>query len=313
MGVALVTGASGFVGRHAVAELVGRGFTVHAVGRRPVASVPAIWHAADLFNSDARKTVIAETRPTHFLHLAWEARHGYFWEAPENLDWVGSTLDLVRLFLDAGGRRAVFAGSCAEYDWTNQLPNSGVCRESETACQPTTLYGLAKHVTHQLVAAYAARAGLNYAWARMFFLYGPSEAETRFVPSVITGLLEKRPIELGDGQAVRDFLDVRDAGAALAALLDSSVQGPVNLSSGEGVTVGDVADRLARLIGGKDLLSFRPGPAGAKNPSRLVGDVSRLRDEVGFVPLRDLDTGLRDAVAWWRQKRASSGEISTGD
>ena len=63
------------------------------------------------------RDLIEEVRPSHLLHFAWETRHGYFWQAPENQIWAEATVDLARAFKDAGGRRAVFAGSCAEYDW----------------------------------------------------------------------------------------------------------------------------------------------------------------------------------------------------
>jgi nucleoside-diphosphate-sugar epimerase len=299
--VALVTGASGFIGRHATAALVGRGFIVHAVARQPLSDLPVTWHQADLFDAATRQEIIENVRPTHLLHLAWEARHSYFWEAPENLDWVAATLGLVRLFHAAGGQRMVLAGSCAEYDWTPQGLGDGICREHETPLRPTTLYGMAKLFTYRLAAAFAERNGLSCAWGRIFFLFGPGEAEGRLVPSVIRTLRAEETAELGEGNRLRDFLDVRDAGAAFAALLASSVEGPVNIASGEGVTIAELVQRLARQIGDKmHLLKFGARATAVNDPERLLADISRLRDEVGFARRHDLERGLAETVRWWQ-------------
>ncbi len=306
MSTVLVTGASGFVGRHAVAALTERGFAVHAVARRPLDDVPATWHEADLFDAAERRSVLEAVQPSHLLHLAWEARHGYFWDAPENLDWVSATLDLVRGFQAVGGVRMVFAGSCAEYDWSGHALAGGPCHERETPRRPATLYGLAKNATHDLIAAYAARTELSYAWARLFFPYGPCETKTRLVPTVVRALIAGQSARIANGSAVRDFLHVHDAGAALAALLDSSTEGPVNVGSGEGVAIADLAGRLARLMGKEGLLEVGEQPPDANNPAQLVADVTRLHDEVGFVPYFDLDAGLADAAAWW-QHRTNAG------
>ncbi|MFP6730772.1 MAG: NAD(P)-dependent oxidoreductase [Alphaproteobacteria bacterium] len=275
----LVTGAGGFIGRPAAAACAALGFEVHGVGRE-----------FDLTDGGARRALINDIRPSHLLHLAWETRHGYFWTAPENELWLDATVDLARCFQEAGGQRAVFAGSCAEYDWTAM--DQGVCRENTTPCRPATLYGQAKQAAHDRIA----ESGLSYAWGRLFLLYGPYEAEARLAPSIIRASLKGEAAELKEPDAIRDFLDARDAGAALAALLADDVAGPVNIASGTGIAIADLAQRLSRLAGGPDPIA--PEKA-VPDPPRLVADISRLKQEVGFTPARDLDQGLADAVNWW--------------
>jgi nucleoside-diphosphate-sugar epimerase len=99
---------------------------------------------------------------------------------------------------------------------------------------------------------------------------------------------------------VRDFLHVADSGDAFAALLDSGVEGAVNVGSGEGVAVADVVRRIAALAGRPELVELGALQAPAGEPPLLVADVGRLRDEVGWRPSRSLDEGLRDTVEWWR-------------
>ena len=125
----LLTGASGFIGRHVVPLLKSREFEVHAISRS----------RADLLIPGVAAALVESIRPTHLLHLAWNAEPGRFWTAPDNLDWVAASLGLHRSFAALGGGRAVFAGSCAEYDWTHSLLD-----EAATPCAPATLYGIAK-------------------------------------------------------------------------------------------------------------------------------------------------------------------------
>ena len=193
-GVVLVTGASGFVGRQAVEALAAMEFDVHAVARTPLddssATWPsATWHRADLLDPAQRRALLDAARPSHLLHLAWETRPGRFWQAPENRTWVEATLELLDAFDDAGGRRAVFAGSCAEYDWSPAAHGNGTCREDATPCRPATPYGRAKLAAFERTASEAAQRGISHAWGRLFLLYGPFEAEARLVPSVIHSLL----------------------------------------------------------------------------------------------------------------------------
>jgi nucleoside-diphosphate-sugar epimerase len=296
-GIVLVTGAGGFVGRHAVADLVARGFTVHGVGRRPPHDDAITWHRADLLDGGARAALLHAVRPSHLLHLAWETRHGYFWSAPENLAWAEATQDLVRRFREGGGARAVVAGSCAEYDWSPEALGGGDCYETTTPCRPATPYGQAKLATFEAVSA-AAASGLSIAWGRLFLLYGPHEGAARLVPSLIHALLAGEPVALKEPTAVHDFLHAADAGAAFAALLASDVEGPVNIASGNGVAVAQVA----RIIGADDSRIDQDLALPDGSPARLVADVSRLRDAVGFTPRHDLESGLAETVAWWRAR-----------
>jgi nucleoside-diphosphate-sugar epimerase len=298
----LVTGASGFVGRQTIRPLQERGFELHVAGRRAPAGLPGgiEFHPADLLDCATHRPLLDRIRPTHLLHLAWYAEHGKFWEAPENALWLKATLSLVEAFCDAGGTRAVGAGSCAEYDW-----RFGLLAEGETPESPASLYGAAKLAAGRQSGALAAARGARLAWGRIFFPYGPGEPEARLVPHVITSLLRGEEARCTHGRQFRDFMHVADVGEALAALLDSPVAGAVNLGSGIPVAVGDVAARIASLLGRPDLLRLGAIPDQG-NPARMVvASVQRLATEVGWHPRRTLDEGLEEAIRWWRDSLAA--------
>jgi nucleoside-diphosphate-sugar epimerase len=291
----LVTGGTGFLGLPCVHLLAGA--EVHVVGRSGADLPPAArFHPADLFDPDRTREVVATVRPTHLLHLAWMATPGAYWTSPDNPRWVEASLHLLRAFADHGGRRAVLAGTCAEYDWTV----GGACREFETPVRPATLYGRCKNELRER----AEGLGLDLAWARLFFVYGPREHPARLVPSVARALLAGEAAECTAGAQVRDFLSADDAAGALVALLHSGVTGPVNVASGAAVPVRAVVERVAAAAGRSDLLRLGTKPTPPGEPPVLAADVRRLRDEVGWRPRVPLGRGVEDAVAWWRDRRA---------
>jgi nucleoside-diphosphate-sugar epimerase len=328
----LLTGASGFIGRWAIPALLRRGYEVHAVGRsvagtdrgsegrRQTAEARGLesfgdvvgsthrtrtddsvlstqysalhWHSCDLLNPAETAAVIHSVGPTHLLHFAWYTEHRKFWTSPLNVDWAAASLHLLRAFADAGGHRAVCAGTCAEYDWSHE-----VCSERETPTRPRTLYGVCKNSLREVAERFADQAGMSFAWGRIFFLFGPDEHPDRLVPSIIHPLRRGDPAACRAGSHVRDFLHVADVADAFASVLDSRVTGPVNIASGEARSLGRVAEYLADRLGRRGLLSVGSTPFTPDNPIVLRANTTRLRSEVGWVPRFNLTTGLDDVIA----------------
>lgn len=306
----LVTGAGGFIGRWTVAPLLARGYEVHAVTRRgpPAETVGAIFHDADLLDGAAMQTLVKAVRPSHLLHMAWNATPGIYWTTPENFAWVAASLALVRSFHEAGGRRVVVAGTCAEYDWTK----AGICREDETpdvlaAAAPALPYAVCKASLQKVLASYGRLEKLPIAWGRIFFQYGPYEDVRRLVPSVIVSLLKGEPALCSHGRQRRSFLHAADVGGAFAALIDSDIEGPVNIGSDEEVALADVVNIIGETIGRPELVKLGAREAPAGEPPILLPDGARLYGELGFRPQETLRSGLEKTIAWWHS------QLSPGD
>jgi nucleoside-diphosphate-sugar epimerase len=300
MSSVLLTGANGFIGSQAIDPLLRAGHEVHAVSRSPGTHTEACWHSLDLRDGHAVADLLARVRPERLLHLAWYSEPGAFWAAAENLDWVGATLSLLRRFGEHGGSRAVLAGTCAEYEWG---PASASCSELHTPLSPATLYGTAKHATNQVASAYAREHDMELAWGRIFFLYGPGEHPRRLLPAVARNLLAGRPAPTTSGTQIRDLMHVRDVAGAFVALLDSSVDGSVNIASGEGVELRHLIDLVARASGRPELLRLGALPQRPGEPEAIVANVERLKLEVGFEPSVPLERGVAETVSWWRSRR----------
>ncbi len=279
----LLTGGSGFIGRHATAPLVAAGYEVHVVGRR--AGPGTVSHVLDLMDRQQVADLMQSVRPTHLLHFAWYAEHGKFWSSPLNLDWVAASLNLFRAFADAGGQRAVLAGTCAEYDWTGESH----LVEDATPSRPATLYGTCKNAVREIVLR---AGGPAVAWGRIFFLYGPEEHRDRLVPSILGPLRRGEVATVRSGGHVRDLMHVTDVAAAFVALLGSDLTGTVNVASGRPVTLGDVARTLGELAGRPELVRVEDAAGSPANPKVMTADAAKLAG-VGFVPRY----GLRDGLA----------------
>jgi nucleoside-diphosphate-sugar epimerase len=295
----LVTGASGFIGRHCLALLKKRGYDVFAVSskKNPLNLHDVHWVEFDLLGATPVKELLGEINPSHLLHLAWVTTHGKFWRSRENLAWLKASIDLIESFALHGGKRAVLSGTCAEYDWS-----ALEFIEGKTACLPHTLYGCSKLSLLFILESLSKEMGFSQAWGRIFYLYGPHEFPERFIPSVIRGLLKRDSVPCSHGRQVRDWLHVHDVADAFVALLDSEVQGVINMGSGQGVSLKDVIQKITARLGGEDLIRLDAFPALQNDPASLVPNTKRLEQEVGWTPRFSLEQGLNDAIAWWKSE-----------
>ena len=305
----LVTGASGFIGRWSVPPLLARGFEVHAVtshaARRalPPQLAGAHLHAADLLNEAQVDELLRRVAATHLLHFAWIATPGVYWTSSDNALWLAAGRHLLQAFRGQGGRRAVLAGSCAEYDWSTV----SVCDEASSPLAaggtvPITPYAASKLEMQKALAEFSRCGDFSSAWGRIFFQFGPDEHPARLVPSVISSLLASREALCSHGRQVRSFLHVADVGAAFAALLAGEVEGAVNIGSDEALPLAELIGRIAQQIGRPELVRLGAKPAAAGEPPLLMPKLCRLHDEVGWRPQIALNEAIADTIQWWRAR-----------
>jgi nucleoside-diphosphate-sugar epimerase len=295
----LITGASGFIGRHCLQALATEGHEVHAVSRRrqPESALPRVtWHERNLLVPGCPTDLISEVKPECLLHLAWYTEPAKYWEGRENIEWVRASLELFHAFAEKGGSRLVAVGTCAEYGAI-----SGECEENKTPLLPTSLYGVSKHGLERILHFWSLRTGLSSAWGRTFFLYGPYEHPSRVVAYVVLSLLRGEPALCSRGLEIFDFLHVADVASALVSLLESKVQGPVNIGSGNPLSLRYVLEEIGRQLGRLDLVQF--GTRESKHATQSIwANTQRLVHEVGWKPQYDMPAGIRQTIEWWRSR-----------
>jgi len=278
----LVTGATGFIGRHIPALLHARGFATHITARNAAPATPGMTaHEVDLLRQEDAQRLIKDIRPDIIIHTAWYVAHGRFWTAPENTEWLEASTALAAYAAEAGARRFIGLGTCAEYA-TEVGDDAFPWLETRTIA-PATAYGEAKATLARRLAEMAeARARFGIAWARLFHLFGPGENPARLVPSIMIALREGREAACASGRPVRDFISTQAAAAAIAALATSDVTGPVNIGSGAPISIAAMARLIGHISGRPYLVRLGALPDRPNEPPYMVAHTGRLRREVGF-------------------------------
>lgn len=301
---AMVTGASGFIGQHLVRKLADQGHEVVAAIRpggrlnwQEEACRSARVAEFDLSRASSVRSAIRSASPEIAIHLAWYAAPGAYWTSPANLDCVTMSLGLARALAECGCRKLIAVGSCAEYDW-----RYGLLSEESTPLVPRTLYGACKNALRQMLETFCDEASMQFAWTRIFYLYGPGEKKERLVPTVICSLLDGEKARCSRGEQVRDFLHVEDVAAAISAVATSEFTGVVNVGSGQRTKVRTIVETIARILGREDAIVLGAMAENPADPPSLVADVSRLKQVVGWRPAHSLEEGLTSTIDWWRAR-----------
>ncbi len=313
--VTLITGATGFLGRHLVAALAGSldglepskttgNREVHVLSSHPEPSFEGVApsavtpHRVDLHDGPAVTALMQELQPDELFHLAWfNGESAGRYADPANHDWVVIAEHLVDAFAAAGGRRAVIAGSCIEYG-----PEGGVLSE-DGPVDPDTVYGRCKLDAGLRALAVADDVpGLSVAVARIFFVLGRFEEPNRLVPHIIRQLLNEDPAELSAGTQRRDYMHAWDVALGLIAIADSNLRGYVNLGMGEPVTVKTLSQMIGDAVGRPDLLWFGARPGGADTAEEITADVAKITEATNWRPTLDLAAASADVVKWWTKQ-----------
>jgi nucleoside-diphosphate-sugar epimerase len=243
----------------------------------------------------ADPSLLRRLTPEICVHLAWYAEPGRYLHAlDENLASLRHSLDFVEALAAAGCRRLVATGTCAEYG----SPAGDAPLDELTPNRPATPYARAKSSFHLAAQDVAAEAGMELAWARLFFLYGPWEHPARIVPSAVLACLRGEAFPATAGEQVRDYLHVADVAAALWAIATSSMAGPVNVCSGEPVTLRSVLETVEAAAGRPGLIRYGERAYGPGEWMWMVGANARLIG-AGWRPRFSLETGIAETVVWW--------------
>lgn len=292
----LVTGASGFLGHHVLKLLSDDGFEIHAISSREGGFRKAgiDWHKCDIHDKASVVMLCKKIKANLLLHLAWVTTPGSYWESTENFKWVASSLVLAEEFIKNGGERIVSAGSCAEYDW-----RYGYCTEDLTPYRAKSSYATCKTSLSNMLRALATNNNITYAWARLFFLYGPFEKKERLVSSTITSLLKNNLVACKGGGLVRDYLYIEDAAYAFVSLLKSEIEGDFNIGSGKPVLIDELVMKIANKMDRNELIDINHDKNNS-DVSLVVANTKRIHKAINWVPDYSLDKGLDLTIDWWK-------------
>jgi dTDP-6-deoxy-L-talose 4-dehydrogenase (NAD+) len=271
----LLTGASGFVGRHVLRSLLARGDEVRIVGRTPATPGSGVDEivSEDLFAETDDWLANACDGIESIVHCAWYAEPGRYLFSPRNLTCLRGTLALAAAAQAAGVRRFVGIGTCFEY----ALSDSPLL--TSTPLDPRSPYAAAKAAAFLALSGHLQNVGIGFAWCRLFYLFGEGEHSRRFVAYLHERLGKGEPVDLTEGLQIRDFMDVAEAAERIAAITHSRYAGAANVCSGQGISIRAMAERIADSYGRRDLLRFGTRPENEVDPPVVVGEPTNVAED----------------------------------
>ncbi len=269
----LITGATGFVGRQVVGVLAqNKNVQLRVIVREKKEKLlpqkidfESIYKTANIFTESSEWLKKVCTDIDIFIHLAWYAEPGLYLSSEKNLECIQGTLNLARAAKQASIRRFVGIGTCFEYDLDHGILSVN------TPLKPGSLYAASKASTYMILSKYFALSSIEFAWCRLFYLYGEGEDDRRLVPYLRKQLTNGQEALLSSGEQIRDFLNVKIAARMIADVTLSSANGPVNICSGKGITVRQLAENIAKEYNRLDLLKFGARPDNEIDPSKVIG------------------------------------------
>lgn len=288
MKTVLVTGGTGFIGRHLVRLLLANGVSVVVTSRRPQTNATGRARAVqvDLAIADAASALVAEVQPDAIIHLAGLAygRNDLSLVRPMFQNNLATSLEVLLAGYEHGVRRIVMAGSLDEV-----FPGDDPC--------PTSPYAASKTATTTYSRLMASH-GLDVVNARIFMGYGPGQGADKLIPSLISSHRKGASPALNNPNRMYDWIHVSDIASALSYLagdvpLPAGEFRQFDIGSGRLVAISQVESIIAKTYGRKP--ASLPGEPDANRVERCA-DTGPLAD-LGWTPSVTLEVGLRELVA----------------
>lgn len=310
----LVTGASGFVGRHLLPCFADRGAHVIALAERAPTPVepgaPVETEVADIRDYEALARVLRRVRPRWIVHLAGQSSAALSFREPREtfaINAAGTLQLLEAVRAEAKDARVLLVGTSEAYGPQPEGTRAG----EETPFRPVSPYALSKTVADVAGEAYGRAHGLDLVRTRSFSHLGPGQAGHFALPGFARQIAEAEAgvgeavLRVGNLDVVRDLTDVRDVVDAYWRLCEHGRSGVAyNVCSGRGVRLADVVQALAGRARVGMRVEIDPARLRPADVPYLVGDPSRIQDDTGWRATTPLERSLDDLLEEWRTRVA---------
>lgn len=289
----LITGATGFIGRACVSVLNNSpDYEIHAISRKKLNQSNISWHLCDLLNFDETKSLIETLKPDFLIHLAWYVEFQDYLHSMQNYDYINATVNLYKQFSINGGKNAVLAGTCAEYDSSLENP------DEHAHLNPNTNYGKAKKQTYELISELYKKNSTyaSFIWTRLFNLFGPYEDLNRLFPYIISNYLAKQIPQIKNPNVIRDYTFVENLAETLVALLKANCSGAINIGSGDIYSLAEINDIIRQKLFQMPSLLQNP-MLNSIERSRFVPNLKKLQ-QLNIKPIVSFEEGLKKTYEW---------------
>ncbi len=301
--VFLVTGAGGFVGANICHRLVALGEEVHIFVRNETdlwrlneVIDQVIYHEIDLTDGIAVSHAINKIKPTIIYHLA---THGAYQKQQGNIERIFNvnnvgTLNLLGPCIENGFELFVNTGSSSEYGKKEYS-----MRESDLL-EPDSYYAISKSAQSMLCQYTSRVRNLPIVTMRLFSVYGPYEEDGRLIPAMISAMTDGNKLNLVGADVARDYIFIEDVINAYLEIDKLKIlRGEIlNLGTGVQTNLAQLVEIANVVCNGSLNVEWGTYNARTWDTNQWVGDVSRIRSKINFIPKVDLYDGIKKTYIW---------------
>ena len=291
----LVTGCSGELGRRLVRNLASKDTFVYGIRGQRKCEIESEYHICESQNllSESATFDFRTTRIDELVHLAWFTTPGTYAESPINVDWEKASMRLIKDFIYSGGNRVISAGSCAEYEWSEDGTN-------HDNMNPATQYGKSKLSLFKSIEA----MGIDYLWVRTFFQYGMDEQAGRLIPTLIDSIKANKNFRIRNPEDILDFVFIDDVANLYLKLIKNEQFGIVDIGTFTGTSVREVAEKIGIEMGKSKLVTYS---ASQKVKLKITPNERTINSIVADHNFISLDEALKKTI---KSRIATTGDIS---
>lgn len=288
----LITGASGFIGRHLIPLLLQENHEILVLGRKSIENINCKIRSiiCDLRDLASVSTQIVEFDPQACLHLAWEGIPNFSYEqCKRNLDY---SLNLIQMLIGRTScKKIVVSGSSWEYG-----KQHGVCKETDPSIS-SSYFTWAKNSIYACGSLLCTESQRDFVWLRLFFAFGPGQRENALIPTLYNAYKKGGAPNINNPLNAQDFIDVRDVAEAFRVSIQKPISsGVYNIGRGEPVTVSDVCAIVEAQMNqfSARIHSADKGPFSSS--VRNWADPSKFQNATGWRPLISVQEGIQNHI-----------------
>jgi nucleoside-diphosphate-sugar epimerase len=314
----LVTGGTGFIGSHIAPKLVQDGYDVYVLeryvtGRYELGKSREIKTVfGDLRDAFKIRKIIRDIQPDKVIHTAAISPVSYSYDHPQEVietNLIG-TVNLAESCLhECPNFKHFLFGSTSETYGNGPIPKT-----EETLQNPNSPYAVSKLTSEKYLKYLDLAFDFPVTILRNFNTYGRTDNTHFVVERIITQMLTKQTVNLGDPKTVRDLVYIDDHVGAYTTCLENpkAIGETFNFCTGKGISIKQLADLIAEIIGFKGEIFWGTIPERPLDIQELVGDFSKANRLLGWKPQYQLKEGLKRTINFWNDKLKTKVIKQTG-